>query len=299
MGSQFSAQTGIGTATPNASAKLEVYATNKGFLPPRVSLTGSTDVSTIASPATGLLIYNTATAGTSPNNVVPGFYYYDGSKWQRLINQQPDATVEFNQLTPTTSGVVFNPNTPASKDYVYVSTVDNSQWTYNGTLYVTYTPPASTPWYLSTGTSDAGSNKSSSIYRTGNIGIGVTSPSVPLDVSGNAKVSGNLTGGNAATSKLSGFVANVSTETVGRSIAATDNGSILRFSNSSAAIVTLPASGIPEGFNCTIIQAGTGQLTFSGSFYNRNSFTKSAGQYSIMTILFVGGVYLISGEMSN
>lgn len=27
------AQTGIGTTTPNASAKLEVYATNKGFYP--------------------------------------------------------------------------------------------------------------------------------------------------------------------------------------------------------------------------------------------------------------------------
>jgi len=32
--SQSFAQTGIGTTTPNASAKLEVYATNKGFLPP-------------------------------------------------------------------------------------------------------------------------------------------------------------------------------------------------------------------------------------------------------------------------
>lgn len=30
------AQTGIGTTTPDASAKLDVSATNKGFLPPRV-----------------------------------------------------------------------------------------------------------------------------------------------------------------------------------------------------------------------------------------------------------------------
>jgi hypothetical protein len=37
------AQVGIGTNTPEASAKLEVNATNKGFLPPRVALTGSTD----------------------------------------------------------------------------------------------------------------------------------------------------------------------------------------------------------------------------------------------------------------
>lgn len=79
-------QTGIGTTTPNASAKLEVYATNKGFLPPRISLTGSTDASTISSPATGLLIYNTATAGTAPNNVLPGYYYWNGASWVQISN---------------------------------------------------------------------------------------------------------------------------------------------------------------------------------------------------------------------
>ena len=75
------AQIGIGTTSPNASAKLDITSTNKGFLPPRVTLTGTADVATIASPATGLMVYNTATAGTSPSNVTPGIYYYDGSKW--------------------------------------------------------------------------------------------------------------------------------------------------------------------------------------------------------------------------
>ena len=78
------AQTGIGTTTPNASAKLEVYATNKGFLPPRIALTATTDASTIASPAAGLLIYNTATAGAAPNNVVPGYYYWNGTAWIQI-----------------------------------------------------------------------------------------------------------------------------------------------------------------------------------------------------------------------
>jgi hypothetical protein len=85
--SDAKAQTGIGTTTPNASAKLDVYATNKGFLPPRISLTGTLDVATITSPATGLVIYNTATAGTTPNNVIPGYYYWDGSKWNGLVDQ--------------------------------------------------------------------------------------------------------------------------------------------------------------------------------------------------------------------
>jgi hypothetical protein len=80
------AQTGIGTTTPNASAKLDVYSTNKGFLPPRITLTGASDVSTIATPVAGLLIYNTATAGSAPNNVVPGYYYWNGTAWTQISN---------------------------------------------------------------------------------------------------------------------------------------------------------------------------------------------------------------------
>ena len=83
----MSAQTGIGTTIPHASAKLEVAATNKGFLPPRVTLSGTNDISTITSPATGLVVFNTATAGTTPNNVLPGYYYYDGTKWNQLVDQ--------------------------------------------------------------------------------------------------------------------------------------------------------------------------------------------------------------------
>jgi hypothetical protein len=69
-------------ATPSASSMLDVESTNKGVLIPRIALTDATDVATIASPATSLLIYNTATAGASPSNVVPGYYYWDGAKWQ-------------------------------------------------------------------------------------------------------------------------------------------------------------------------------------------------------------------------
>lgn len=81
------AQTGIGTLTPNASAKLEVNSTDKGFLPPRVALTASNVFSPIvgtSSQAAGLLIYNSATAGTAPNNVVPGFYYWNGTMWIQI-----------------------------------------------------------------------------------------------------------------------------------------------------------------------------------------------------------------------
>jgi hypothetical protein len=73
------AQTGIGTTTPNASAKLDVYSTNKGFLPPRVSLTDAYDVTTIPSPATGLLIYCKGDAG-----LAAGYYFFNGTAWATI-----------------------------------------------------------------------------------------------------------------------------------------------------------------------------------------------------------------------
>ena len=90
--STANAQTGIGTTSPNASAKLDITSTNKGFLPPRVALTaanvfapvtglsGTTELATAA----GLLIYNTAISGTTPNNVVPGYYYWNGTAWIQI-----------------------------------------------------------------------------------------------------------------------------------------------------------------------------------------------------------------------
>lgn len=71
---------GVGTSTPESSAILELKAADKGFLPPRVALTSSTDVTTITSPATGLLIYNTGAGSLS----AAGYYYWNGEAWARL-----------------------------------------------------------------------------------------------------------------------------------------------------------------------------------------------------------------------
>ena len=54
------AQVGIGTATPAASAQLDVSSTTKGLLPPRMT---TTQRDAIASPAAGLIIFNTTTNG--------------------------------------------------------------------------------------------------------------------------------------------------------------------------------------------------------------------------------------------
>src|SRR4051812_19315657 len=78
------AQVGIGTTTPNPSAMLDVTSTSKGLLVPRVSLTGTADNTTVSSPQSPLLVYNTAAAGSGTTAVVPGFYYWNGSVWTNL-----------------------------------------------------------------------------------------------------------------------------------------------------------------------------------------------------------------------
>ena len=61
---------GVGVTSPNSSAALDVDSTAKGFLAPRMT---SVQRNAVASPATGLLVYQT----TSPS----GFYFYNGSSW--------------------------------------------------------------------------------------------------------------------------------------------------------------------------------------------------------------------------
>ncbi len=105
---QIYAQTGIGTTTPEASAKLDISSTNKGFLPPRVTLTSITDNTTIPNPATGLLVYNTG------NNVglVAGYYYWNGSSWATIATATGSGVsasyVRGSRTTAQTAGLSTN-----------------------------------------------------------------------------------------------------------------------------------------------------------------------------------------------
>lgn len=78
----FGQNVGINTASPDVSASLEIGSTNKGLLIPKVSLTSTSDITTVvgAPYPERLMVYNQATAG----NVTPGFYYWDGSEWVRI-----------------------------------------------------------------------------------------------------------------------------------------------------------------------------------------------------------------------
>lgn len=80
-------QVGIGTTTPDPSAMLDVVSTSKGVLVPRVALINPDSAAPVSGAATGVLVYNTATAGTAPNNVIPGFYYWTGTRWFPVVNR--------------------------------------------------------------------------------------------------------------------------------------------------------------------------------------------------------------------
>src|SRR5688572_6533877 len=95
--------------TPDASSMLDVSSSSKGLLIPRVALTATNAAAPVTSPTTSLLVYNTATAGTAPNNVTPGFYYWNGAAWTAIEivganwsttgNSGTDASVNFMGTT--------------------------------------------------------------------------------------------------------------------------------------------------------------------------------------------------------
>ncbi len=77
-------QVAVGTDTPEASAALDVNASDKGAIFPRVSLVNVTNGTTpINSPAVGLLVYNTNTSIVGGDG--EGYYYWDGAQWVKFI----------------------------------------------------------------------------------------------------------------------------------------------------------------------------------------------------------------------
>jgi hypothetical protein len=96
----LNAQVKIGD-NPNSiqsSTILELESTNKGFLPPRISLASLTDATTIPSPAPSLLIFNTNAA------LIPGagYYYNAGTsgapEWVKMVSMR-DSIVK--SITPS------------------------------------------------------------------------------------------------------------------------------------------------------------------------------------------------------
>jgi hypothetical protein len=99
MAVQFaSAQIGVGTSVPSASAELELYSPAKGLLIPRITLSPNlTNPSPVNSPSVGLVVFNTG------ENQPMGFYFWNGSAWKMIST--PNAE-NVTSITPVSDNAV-------------------------------------------------------------------------------------------------------------------------------------------------------------------------------------------------
>ena len=186
------AQVGVGTNSPDASAALDVESTTQGILIPRVT-TAQRDA--IVSPAEGLEVYDTDTKTS---------WYYNGTEWvedsvvdnvtftEKVYFNGTDANTQTSgfddtkywNINETEDGCEVNasftadPLFDADQNLLYIGQSncdldgdgsEVSYWIYDGSQYIAYARPSTTPFHISGTTLDAGSDKTSEITRNGGI----------------------------------------------------------------------------------------------------------------------------------
>lgn len=140
-------------ANAHPSALLDVDAASTpslGILIPRLALQAINLSNPVTSPATSLLVYNTASASTGTNAVSPGYYYWDGIKWVRFAYTPSGSNSEAWTL-------LGNSNTNPSVNFL--GTTDNQDLVFR-----------------------TNSIEKMRVTSTGSIGIGVTTPTANLHV---------------------------------------------------------------------------------------------------------------------
>ncbi len=178
-----------GVADPNAYLHLGDSATsNKGLLMPRVVLTSTDNPAPLTAHKAGMYVYNVAldTANKGAKGVTPGMYYNNGVQWVRALNSSEVDVSEIIFGGPVVSTL---PATTCNSAAIYTLFVDTAtvlsdgispnpnvgkQWICDGTTWKSYTPPpGTTEWFKYNTTIDAGGDKTGSIYRTGNVAVGI------------------------------------------------------------------------------------------------------------------------------
>ena len=85
-----------------------------------------------------------------------------------------------------------------------------------------------------------------------------------------------------------------------RTLSATDNGKIIYCTSSSAVTINC-ASGLGAGFNCTIIQGGTGKVTVapnSQTLVSYSSLFSTMGQYAVISLVApVANTFVAAGNL--
>lgn len=78
-----------GVINSESVLQLESATNDQGFLLTRIPLQQTNLPNPLSAHTAGIIVYNTATAGTIPNNVTPGLYYNNGAKWVKLTTKGP------------------------------------------------------------------------------------------------------------------------------------------------------------------------------------------------------------------
>jgi hypothetical protein len=137
---------------------------------------------------------------------------------------------------------------------------------------------------------------------SGTIALGTNNTTrFTIDNNGHTSLTGNLTGNSTSTSTIANFSSVINDKLASFTLGDSDNGKIIAINSSSATTITVPSLAV--GFNCMIVQKGTGQVTLTASgvtINNRYGFSKTAGRYSIITLVCIeSGIYISSGDMTN
>jgi hypothetical protein len=104
---------GDNVTTLNANSLLELEATNKGVLFPRVALTGTTAFAPLSAHVAGMTVYNTATTG----DVTPGMYTNSGSAWVKLVPS-------YQNITGKVTTIISSTYTVSASDYTIITNSD-------------------------------------------------------------------------------------------------------------------------------------------------------------------------------
>ncbi|WP_413512170.1 hypothetical protein [Myroides odoratus] len=126
LASAVNAQVGIGTTIPNKSAELTVLSKDKGLLIPNISLKSTTDTTTISNGnVESLLVY----ANVKQGDIVPGFYYWNKTRWVRLVPDVDIASEVINNFTT----IVNNENVIQELEQIF-NTIGGNVY-YDGTKF--------------------------------------------------------------------------------------------------------------------------------------------------------------------
>lgn len=99
---------------------------------------------------------------------------------------------------------------------------------------------------------------------------------------------------------ISNFDASINDQTDNYTLQASDNGKVVVMNKGTTVTVTVD-SGLGAGFNCSFVQKGAGQVSFTGAagvtINNRQSHTKINAQYGVASIVaYAADTFVLAGD---